>query len=125
MCIRDSPMATRTALSSYEMYWYPWDDTKKDIWIRDMPKKPYVINIENNPFYYYKYKMHQEKLAKQFGRWYHEIHGGGKTICLLGIRASESLQRYNSIINKKYGYYGMCFISKMFSNCLLYTSRCV
>ena len=22
------PMATRTALSSYEMYWYPWDDTK-------------------------------------------------------------------------------------------------
>ena len=60
--------------------------------------------------------MHQEKLAKQFGRWYHEIHGGGKTICLLGIRASESLQRYNSIINKKYGYYGMCFISKMFSN---------
>ena len=25
------PMATRTALSSYEMYWYPWDDTKKEI----------------------------------------------------------------------------------------------
>ena len=24
------PMATRTALSSYEMFWYPWDDTKKD-----------------------------------------------------------------------------------------------
>ena len=21
------PMAVRTALSSYEMYWYPWDDT--------------------------------------------------------------------------------------------------
>ena len=21
-------MATRTALSSYEMYWYPWDDTR-------------------------------------------------------------------------------------------------
>ena len=25
------PMATRTALSSYEMYWYPWDDTKKTV----------------------------------------------------------------------------------------------
>ena len=24
------PMATRTALSNYEMYWYPWDDTKKE-----------------------------------------------------------------------------------------------
>ncbi len=36
------PMATRTALSSYEMYWYPWDDQKKDIWVRDMPNKSYV-----------------------------------------------------------------------------------
>ena len=29
------PMATRTALSSYEMYWYPWDDKKQDIWVRE------------------------------------------------------------------------------------------
>ena len=27
------PMATRTAVSSYEMFWYPWDDTKKDAWV--------------------------------------------------------------------------------------------
>ena len=43
------PMATRTALSSYEMYWYPWDDTKKDSWVRPMPQKEYVINLDNNP----------------------------------------------------------------------------
>ena len=64
------PMATRTALSSYEMYWYPWDDKKKEIWVRDMPKKEYVINLENNPMSTYRYRMHQEDLAKQFGRWY-------------------------------------------------------
>ena len=33
------PMATRTALSSYEMYWYPWDDKKKSAWVRKMPDK--------------------------------------------------------------------------------------
>lgn len=110
------PMATRTALSSYKMYWYPWDDNKRDIWVRKMPDKPYVINLDNNPFYYYKYKMHQESLAKQFGRWYRDIHGGGKTICLLGIRASESLQRYSGIVNKKYGYNGMCWITKTFKD---------
>lgn len=33
------PMATRTALSSYQMYWYPWDDKKKESWVRPMPKK--------------------------------------------------------------------------------------
>ncbi len=110
------PMATRTALSSYEMYWYPWDDAKEDVWIRPMPDKPYVINMKRNPFYYYKYKMHQENLAKQFGRWYREIHRGRKTICLLGTRASESLHRYNAILNKKNGYEGACWISKMFKN---------
>ncbi len=110
------PMATRTALGSYEMYWYPWDDQKEALWIREIPNKPYVLRLQNNPFYYYKYKMHQENLAKQFGRWYREIHGGGKTICLLGTRATESLQRYNSIVNKKYGYKGCCWISKTFKD---------
>ena len=40
------PMATRTALSSYEMYWYPWDNKKEDIWIRPMPQHDYIINLE-------------------------------------------------------------------------------
>ena len=97
------PMATRTALSSYEMYWYPWDDTKKDIWVREMPQKEYVINLENNRITIYRYRMHQEDLAKQFGRWYRNVHSGGKTVCLLGIRADESLQRYSGFLNKKYG----------------------
>lgn len=110
------PMAARTSLSNYQIYWYPWDDTKEEMWVRPMPQKPYVINLKNNPFYYYSYKMHQENLSKQFGRWYKEIHGGGKTICLLGVRASESLQRYNSFVNKKYGYKGKCWISKMFKD---------
>lgn len=89
------PMATRTALSSYEMYWYPWDNTKEDAWVRPMPQHEYVINIKNNPMTTYRYRMHQEDLAKQFGRWYRIAHGDKKTVCLLGIRADESLQRYS------------------------------
>lgn len=110
------PMATRTALSSYEMYWYPWDDTKKDCWVRDMPKKDYVIHMDNNPISTYRYRMHQEDLAKQFGRWYKMSHGDKKTVCLLGIRAEESLQRYSGFLNKKYGYNGECWISRQFKD---------
>ena len=110
------PMATRTALSSYEMYWYPWDDTKKECWVRDMPKKDYVIHQGNNPIYTYRYRMHQEDLAKQFGRWYKMSHGDKKTVCLLGIRAEESLQRYSGFLNKKYGYNGECWISRQFKD---------
>lgn len=110
------PMATRTAMSSYQMFWYPWDDTKEEAWCRPMPRHPYVINLQNNPMTTYRYRMHQEDLAKQFGRWYRTAHGNRKTVCLLGIRADESLQRYNGIINKKYGYNGECWISKQFKD---------
>ncbi len=110
------PMATRTALSSYEMYWYPWDDTRREAWVRPMPDKDYVINLENNPISTYRYRMHQEDLAKQFGRWYRTEHGMGRTVCLLGMRAEESLQRYSGFLNKKYGYKGECWISKQFKD---------
>lgn len=97
------PMAVRTALSNYQMHWYPWDDKQKDLWIRELPNKSYVIHLDNNPIDTYRYRMLQEDLAKQFGRWYKKAHGGKKTVCLLGIRADESLQRYSGFLNKKYG----------------------
>ena len=110
------PMATRTAVSSYEMYWYPWDDKKKESWVRPMPEKEYVINLENNPITTYHYRMHQEDLAKQFGRWYRMAHGGGKTACLLGMRADESMQRYSGFLNMQSGYKGECWISPQFKD---------
>lgn len=110
------PMATRTAVSSYEMYWYPWDDKKEELWVRPMPKHPYVINLEKNPMTTYRYRMHQEDLSKQFSRWYRISHGNKKTVCLLGMRADESVQRYSGIFRKKYGYNGSCWISTQFKN---------
>ncbi len=110
------PMATRTALSNYEMFWYPWDDTKEELWVRPMPKHPYVINLENNPMTTYRYRMHQEDLAKQFSRWYRMTHGDKKTVCLLGIRADESMQRYSGIVNKRHGYEGLCWITRQFKD---------
>lgn len=110
------PMATRTAISNYEMFWYPWDDKKEDVWVRPMPRHPYVINLQNNPMTTYHYRMHQEDLAKQFARWYRLSHGKKKTVCLLGIRADESLQRYSGIVNKRYGYKNECWITGQFKD---------
>lgn len=98
------------------MYWYPWDDRKKEVWVRDMPKHDYVINLDKNPITTYRYRMHQEDLAKQFSRWYRISHGNKKTVCLLGMRADESLQRYSGFVNKKYGYNEECWISRQFKN---------
>ncbi len=110
------PMATRTCFSNYQMFWYPWDDTKEDLWVRPRPRHPYVIHLGNNPITTYHYRMHQEDLAKQFGRWYRLSHGDKKTVCLLGMRADESLQRFSGIVNKRHGYKDECWIAKQFKD---------
>ncbi len=92
------PMASRCAVSNYQMYWYPWEEAKKDSWVRPMPDFPYIINKDNNPFEFYKDKMLQEDLYAEFGGWYAKHHEG-KSICLLGIRADESLNRYRAYAN--------------------------
>lgn len=94
------PMGSRCAVSNYQMYWYPWDKTEKNSWVRPMPAFSYIINEENNPFDFYKYKMTQEDLYAEFGKWYARTHEG-KTICLLGIRADESLNRYRAYANER------------------------
>ncbi|SHF19002.1 Phosphoadenosine phosphosulfate reductase family protein [Tissierella praeacuta DSM 18095] len=72
------PMAVRTALSNYQIHWYPWNDKQKELWISNLPNKPYLINLDDNPIYTYRYRMLQEDLAKQFGRWYKETHDNKK-----------------------------------------------
>lgn len=89
------PQASRCAVSNFQMYWYTWDDQKEADWVRPMPKHPFIINLKNHPFDFYKYKMAQEDFYAEFGLWYARQHKGN-TVCLLGIRADESLNRYRA-----------------------------
>lgn len=110
------PMGCKTNLSNYELFWYPWDQDKEDIWVRDIPNDPATVTIKNNPFDFYEEKMPQEDLYKQFGRWYRDHCGEGKTVGLIGIRADESLHRYSSIVNKRHPYKEKMWITALFKN---------
>ena len=110
------PMASKTNLSNYSLFWYPWRPEDKDIWVRPMPENRWVINLYNNPFEFYKMNMLQEDLYKQFGRWYRDRCGGGRTVALIGMRATESLHRYSAIINKRHPYKGRMWISQNFKD---------
>jgi len=109
------PIAVRNAMCTADPWWYPWEPDKRDIWVRDMPQYPYVYNLDNQPAFY-KYGMSDPEEQKAFGKWYRDIHGGGKTIALLGVRAQESLTRYSAIVNKKYAYDGHVWITKQSKN---------
>ena len=89
------PQGSRCAVSNYQMYWYPWDDTKEEEWVRPMPNYDFIINLKNHKFDFYRYKMAQEDFYTEFGQWYARQHKGN-TICLLGIRADESLNRFRA-----------------------------
>ena len=43
------PFRVSTCTSMYQSFWRPWEDNKKDIWVRSMPKK--AMKKEDFPFY--------------------------------------------------------------------------
>lgn len=93
------PMLCKSAVSMFEQYWCPWEESKRDIWVRPMPTHDGVINLENQRFDFYKEGILQEDIYRGFGPWFHRSECGdaGKTICLLGIRTQESLHRWRAV----------------------------
>lgn len=108
------PMESDNSSSFLEPTWIWWDKLKEDIWVRPMPKEKYVINENNHKFGFYEKNMPFEEFVKYFGNWY---GNGGKTACLLGLRATESLNRYRSMVrDDKNTYKGLNYSTKVFNS---------
>lgn len=92
------PIASRCAVSNYQMYWHPWDASKSDIWVRPMPSHDWVIRESNNPFDFYRWGMPQEDFYRSLGGWASRVYG--KSIVLVGIRTQESLNRFRAVYSQ-------------------------
>ena len=86
----------RNAVSDFEPKWICWDETKKDVWIRQKPK----LASDLSQYDFYVPKMEFEELMVIFGDWYSK---GKKTAAFIGIRSDESLHRYRAITSNKSG----------------------
>jgi predicted phosphoadenosine phosphosulfate sulfurtransferase len=108
------PMSCKTATSMFEQYWTPWERSKRDIWVRDMPDRYGVININNHQFDFYQEGMLQEDLYGAFTGWYHRHvgKGQGKTIGLVGLRTQESLNRWRAATEGKYMHEGLTWTTQ-------------
>lgn len=84
------PMLLRNAVTNYEPRWTCWDETKKDIWVREMPED--CKKVEDYPFAVP--GMEFEEFITLFGEWYGQ---GKRTAGFIGIRAQESLHRYCAV----------------------------
>jgi len=84
------PISAACSVSMYDNRWYPWKVEQKDIWVRPMPKYPYVINKDNCPFHFYPGAKGFDTRI-HFSKWFADTYGN--TAVLIGIRADESLTR--------------------------------
>lgn len=90
------PLLLRNAVTAFEPRWIAWDESKKDIWVRQKPK--YAAKNEDYPFF--QPNLEFEELIILFGEWYAQQKSCAGFI---GIRADESLNRYRTVavFNKK------------------------
>jgi len=84
------PMLLRNAVTNYEPRWTCWDETKRDLWIREKPEG--CKTEADYPFAFP--EMEFEEFTVLFGEWYGQ---GKRTAGFIGIRAQESLHRYCAI----------------------------
>ena len=92
------PITLPCTVSSYAVEWQCWGERDKERWIRPMPDMPYVVNMQNCPFDYFREDMSYQEFWDKFGDWYGQ---GQRTACLIGIRAVESLNRFRAIMNER------------------------
>lgn len=91
------PITLPCTVSAYEVDWQCWGEADKHRWIRPMPDQDYVVNFQNHVFPFFRENMTYGEFWDGFAEWYSQGH-----LCanLIGIRASESLNRYRAIMNE-------------------------
>lgn len=91
-----APLLLRNAVSNYQPRWTCWDDSKKDIWVREKPNEA----IDLNQYDFFVPEMEFEEFMVLWGKWYAK---DAATAACIGIRADESLHRYRAIAARKEG----------------------
>lgn len=84
------PISAACSVSMHQNRWIPWDQDKKEIWVRPMPEGDYVVNEFNCPYEFIKGTKGFDARI-QYSTWFGKTHGS--TAVLIGIRVDESLSR--------------------------------
>ena len=92
------PITLPCTVSAYAIEWQCWGERDKERWIRPMPTQPYIVNFQNHPFPFFKEDMSYDEFWDGFAEWYSQ---GKQCANLIGIRASESLNRFRAILNDR------------------------
>ena len=90
------PMKAQCCCNMKGGHWITWEESKKDIWVREMPSYDFVINQDNCEF---EFDAIDYQVQDNFCNWF--IKNNGKTAIVIGIRTDESLNRFRAIASEK------------------------
>lgn len=108
------PISAQCSTSMFQDHWIPWDETKKDLWVRKIPDN--CINEHNHQFNFWEREMWDYDFQDKFSLWHHRKNNAKKTCCLVGIRTQESLNRWRAIFSDRNNnkYLGKSWINQMY-----------
>lgn len=89
------PFKVPTCTSMFQKYWRPWDEEKRDCWVREIPEGAFL----RKDFPFFGRAMWDYEFQRSFARWIHVRKKAKRTCCLVGIRTQESLNRWRSLHN--------------------------
>ncbi len=87
------PFKVSTCTSMFQLYWRPWDNNCKDIWVRNMPQRCFT----EKDFNFFNYDLWDYDFQNQFSEWLQKRKKCKKICCLVGIRTQESFNRWRAI----------------------------
>ncbi|WP_302984321.1 DUF3440 domain-containing protein [uncultured Muribaculum sp.] len=97
------PFKVATCTSMFQSFWRPWEDSKKDIWVRKMPENCYTaddFNFFSDDLWDYDFQL-------LFAQWLRNKKQCRRICSLVGIRTQESFNRWRTIhSNKNYKHFG-------------------
>lgn len=91
------PLKCPTCTSMHEMYWHPWDEEKKNLWVRPLPDQ----YLSKEHFDFVTPDTSDYEFQEQFSHWHHQRARAKRTCVLVGIRAQESLDRWRTIVSDR------------------------
>lgn len=92
------PITLPCTVSSYDVDWQSWGVNDESKWIRPLPTESYVVTMNNHKFDFFVEDMNYNDFWDGFAEWYSQ---GKSCANLIGIRTSESLNRFRAIMNEK------------------------
>lgn len=97
------PFKVPTCTSMFQSWWRPWEESKRDIWVRDMPPGCYTAA----DFSFFNQDLWDYDFHRFFAQWLRARKQCRRICFLVGIRTQESYNRWRAIYsNRNFMHFG-------------------